>query len=143
MSAYERLSWGGAVKEVEDSQRRELGLPEATCPWPQRIAERGSLEIQAYDKLFIPSLAAEWAKWDGHPPFVGTLTLGLPTDADEEVASWVTVATLLICFGFGSIPVGSAYDTFAMIAGACARLGERARGLEAGESSAPSPSSST
>jgi UDP:flavonoid glycosyltransferase YjiC (YdhE family) len=126
MTAYERLSWGGPVKEVEDSQRRELGLTEATCPWPQRISERGSLEIQAYDKLFIPGLAAEWAKWDGRRPFVGTLTLGLPTDADEEVASWVAAGTPPICFGFGSIPVGSADDTLAMIAGACAQLGERA-----------------
>jgi UDP:flavonoid glycosyltransferase YjiC (YdhE family) len=126
MAAYERLSWSGAVKEVEDAQRRELGLPEATYPWPQRIAERGSLEIQAYDKEFIPGLAAEWAKWNGHRPFVGTLTLGLPTDADDEVASWIAAGTPPICFGFGSIPVGSAADTLAMIAAACARLGERA-----------------
>jgi UDP:flavonoid glycosyltransferase YjiC (YdhE family) len=126
MTAYERVSWGGPVKEVEDAQRRELGLPEATCPWPQRIAERGSLEIQAYDKLFIPGLAAEWAKWNGQRPFVGTLTLGLSTDADEEVASWIAGGTPPICFGFGSIPVGSGADTLAMIAGACARLGERA-----------------
>jgi UDP:flavonoid glycosyltransferase YjiC (YdhE family) len=126
MTAYERLSWGGAVKEVEDAQRRELGLPQATCPWPQRIAERGTLEIQAYDKLFIPGLAAEWAKWDGQRPFVGTLTLGLPTDADEEVASWIAAGTPPICFGFGSIPVGSAADTLAMIGAVSARLGERA-----------------
>ena len=130
MTAYERLSWGGAMKEVEDAQRRELGLPVATCPWPQRIAERGSLEIQAYDKMFIPGLAAEWASWNGQRPpkrpFVGTLTLGLPTDADAEVASWIAAGTPPICFGFGSIPVGSAVDTLAMIAAACARLGERA-----------------
>ena len=126
MTAYERMSWGGPVKEIEDSQRRDLGLPEATCPWPQRIAERGSLEIQAYDKLFIPGLAAEWAKWDGQRPFVGTLTLGLPTDADEEVASWIAAGTPPIFFGFGSIQVGSAADTLAMIGAACERLGERA-----------------
>jgi len=126
MTAYERLSWAGAVKEVEEAQRRELGLPKATCPWPRRIAERGALEIQAYDQLFIPGLAAEWAKWDGQRPFVGTLTLGLPTDADEEVVSWIAAGTPPIVFGFGSIPVGSGADTLAMIAAACARLGERA-----------------
>ncbi len=126
MTAYERLSWGGRVKEVEDSQRRELGLPEATCPWPQRIAERGSLEIQAYDKLFIPGLSAEWAKWNGRRPIVGALTMESPTDADEEAASWIAAGTPPICFGFGSIPVGSAADTLAMIGAACAQLGERA-----------------
>jgi UDP:flavonoid glycosyltransferase YjiC (YdhE family) len=126
MTAYERLSWSGAVKEAEEAQRRELGLPTATCPWPRRIAERGSLEIQAYDKLFVPGLATEWAKWDGQRPFVGTLTLGLATDADEEAASWIAAGTPPICFGFGSIPVGSAADTLAMIGAACTQLGERA-----------------
>ena len=32
MTVWERLTWSGAVKEVEDAQRRELGLPKATCP---------------------------------------------------------------------------------------------------------------
>ena len=49
-----------------------------------------------------------------------------PTDADEEVASWIAAGTPPICFGFGSIPVESPADTIAMIAAACARLGERA-----------------
>ena len=70
----------------QTSQRRELGLPKATGPAPQRIAERGSLEIQAYDDVCFPGLTDEWAKWDGQRPFVGTLTMELATDADEEVA---------------------------------------------------------
>jgi UDP:flavonoid glycosyltransferase YjiC (YdhE family) len=126
MTVYERLSWSGAVKEVEDAQRRELGLPTATSPWPRRIAERGSLEIQAYDEVCFPGLADEWAKWDGQRPFVGALTMELPTDADEEVASWIAAGTPPICFGFGSIPVGSTADTLAMIGAACEQLGERA-----------------
>ncbi len=125
MTAYEWLVWRG-VKKVEDAQRRELGLPKATGPAPQRIAERGSLEIQAYDQVCFPGLAAEWAKWDGQRPFVGTLTMESPTDADEEVASWIAAGTPPICFGFGSIPVESPADTIAMISAACARLGERA-----------------
>lgn len=123
---YERISWSGAIKEVEDSQRRRLGLPEATCPWPQRISDRGSLEIQAYDQFVFPGLAAEWAKAGVLRPFVGMLTLELPTDADEEVLSWIAEGTTPIFFGFGSIPVGSATDTLALISGACAQLGERA-----------------
>jgi UDP:flavonoid glycosyltransferase YjiC (YdhE family) len=117
--------WRGP-KKIEDAERRELGLPQATSPWTRRIAERGSLEIQAYDEVCFPGLAAEWTEWDGHRPFVGTLTLGLPTDTDDEVLSWIAAGTPPICFGFGSIPVESPADTIAMIGAACAQLGERA-----------------
>ena len=126
MTVFEWLVWR-LMKKVEDAQRRELGLPKATGPSPRRIAERGSLEIQAYDEVCFPGLAAEWAKWDGRRPFVGTLTMELPTDADDEVASWIAAGTPPIYFGFGSIgPVESAADTVAMISAACAQLGERA-----------------
>src|SRR6201999_2390545 len=108
------------------AQRRELGLPKATGPAPRRIAERRSLEVQAYDEVCFPGLAAEWAKWNGQRPFVGTLTMESPTDADDEVASWIAAGTPPICFGFGSIPVESPAAMIAMIATACARLGERA-----------------
>jgi UDP:flavonoid glycosyltransferase YjiC (YdhE family) len=118
------------MKKVDYAQRRELGLPKATGPSPWRIAERGSLEIQAYDEVCFPGLAAEWAKWDGRRPFVGSLTMELPTDADDEVGSWIAAGTPPIYFGFGSMPacsaVESAADTVAMISAACAQLGERA-----------------
>ncbi len=125
MTAYEWLVWRG-VRKVEGTQRRELGLPKATSPAPRRIAEGGSLEIQAYDEVCFPGLAAEWAKWDGQRPFVGTLTIESPTGADEEVASWIAQGTPPIFFGFGSIPVESPADTIAMIAAACAQVSERA-----------------
>ena len=115
-----------ATKKLDDAQRRELGLPKATGPASRRIPERGSLEIQAYDEVCFPGLAAEWAKWDGRRPFVGTLTMELPTDADEEVASWIAAGTPPIYFGFGSFPVESAADTLAMISAVCEQLGERA-----------------
>jgi UDP:flavonoid glycosyltransferase YjiC (YdhE family) len=57
---------------------------------------------------------------------VGALTLDLPADADAEVASWIAAGTPPIFFGFGSLPVGAAADTLAMISAACAQLGERA-----------------
>ncbi len=125
MTAYD---WLGrpVTKRLEDAQRRELGLPKARGLWSRRIAERGSLEIQAYDEVCFPGLAAEWAKWDGQRPFVGTLNMELPTDADEEVAAWITAGTPPIYFGFGSMPVEFAADTLAMIGAACAELGERA-----------------
>ncbi|MBB3606931.1 UDP:flavonoid glycosyltransferase YjiC (YdhE family) [Mycolicibacterium sp. BK556] len=126
MKAYERMAWSGVVKEVEDIQRRELGLPEATSAWPERIAERGSLEIQGYDDVWIPGLAAEWAHWGSQRPFVGTLTLESATASDEEVAAWIAGGIPPIFFGFGSVPVGSPADTIAMISAVCERLGERA-----------------
>jgi len=126
MTASEWLHWRGVFRKIEDAQRRELGLPKARGPAPRRITERGSLEIQAYEEFCFPGLAAEWSKLDGQRPFVGPLTMELPTDADDDVASWIAAGTPPIYFGFGSIPVESPADTLAMIAGACAQLGERA-----------------
>ena len=112
------------------AQRRELGLPVAKGSSSRRSAERGSLEIQAYDEACFPGLAAEWAKWEGQRPFVGSLTMALPTDTDDEVASWIAAGPPPIYFGFGSMPQCSAVDsvteTVAMIAAACGQLGERA-----------------
>jgi len=125
MTMFEWMSWRGQRK-VEDAQRRELGLPKATSRWPRRIAERGALEIQAYDEVCYPGLAAEWAKWNGQRPFVGALTMELPTAADEEIATWIAAGTPPIYFGFGSMPVESTADWIAMIGAACAQLGERA-----------------
>jgi UDP:flavonoid glycosyltransferase YjiC (YdhE family) len=87
------------------------------------MAARGALEIQAYDELCYPGLAAEW---NGHRPFVGSLTMELPTAADDEVVSWIAAGTPPIYFGFGSMPVESFPDTVRMIATVCAHLGERA-----------------
>ena len=110
------------TKEPEDAQRRALGLPEQTGP-----STRQSLEIQAYDELFFPGLAAEWAKFDVRRPFVGGLTLELPMDADDEVSSWIAAGTPPIYFGFGSsAKVAFPADAVEMISAACAQLGERA-----------------
>ena len=125
VTAYEWLYWR-LSKKVEDAQRRELGLPKATGPATRRITERGSLELQAYDDVCFPGVAAGWEKWAGQRPNVGNLTMDLPTDADEEVASWIAAGTPPIYFGFGSVPIDSAADMLAMISAACAQLGERA-----------------
>jgi UDP:flavonoid glycosyltransferase YjiC (YdhE family) len=125
MTVNDWLVWRG-TKRGEDAQRRELGLPNAKSPAPRRIAGRDSLEIQAYDEVYFPGLASEWAKWDSRRPFVGALAMQLPTNADDEVMSWIAAGTPPICFGFGSIPVESPADTITMIAAACAQLGERA-----------------
>jgi UDP:flavonoid glycosyltransferase YjiC (YdhE family) len=108
------------TKEAEDAYRRALGLPETPGP-----ATR-SLEIQAYDELCFPGVAANWGEQGGRRPFVGALTLELPTDADDEVLSWIGAGTPPIYFGFGSMRVTSPADTVAMIGAACTQLGERA-----------------
>ncbi|WP_102417682.1 glycosyltransferase [Mycobacterium sp. 4858] len=126
MTLNEWLLYWQVLKRVEDTQRRELRLPKAKVPSPRRIAKRGSLEIQAYDEICFPGLAAEWAKWDGQRPFVGAVALDLTTDADAGVASWIAAGTPPICFSLGSTPVESPADTVEMISAACAQLGERA-----------------
>ena len=114
--------WAGdTMEKAEDAQRRALGLRDATVPSTR------SLEIQAYDALYFPELAAEWAGGDSWRPFVGALTLELPTEADDEVLSWIAEGTPPIYFGFGSgvwLPYPA--QTFGLISVACARLGERA-----------------
>jgi UDP:flavonoid glycosyltransferase YjiC (YdhE family) len=121
--AHSRLSgwFGPATDEAEDAQRRALGLPETTGHSTR------CLEIQAYDALCFPELAAEWANGDSRRPFVGALTLDLPTDADDEVLSWIAAGTPPIYFGFGSgvwLPYPA--QTFGLVSVACARLGARA-----------------
>jgi UDP:flavonoid glycosyltransferase YjiC (YdhE family) len=116
----------GLLGGFERAQRRNLGLPKAFGTATRRVTQRGALEVQAYDVVCFPGLAAEWAKWGTQRPFVGTLTLEMPTQADEEVASWIAAGTPPICFGFGSMPMESPADTIAMIGAACADLGERA-----------------
>lgn len=111
------------VKEAEDAQRHELGLPRATAPSVRRIVESEALEIQAYDELLFPGLTEEWG---GKRPFVGAITMGLATDTDDEVARWIAAGKPPIYFGFGSMPVESPADTIAMISAVCEELGERA-----------------
>jgi UDP:flavonoid glycosyltransferase YjiC (YdhE family) len=131
MTVQHWLVWRG-MRKADNAQRHELGLPQTTVPAAQRIADRGSLEIQAYDEVCFPGLAAEWAKWNGRRPIVGALTMDMPTAADEEVASWIAAGTPPVFFSFGSMSVESATDTLAMISGACAQLGERALVCSAG-----------
>jgi len=107
------------TKDAGNAQRRALGLPEAASSTGE-----ASLEIQAYEEFIFQALAAEWAEQGGRRPFVGALTLELPTDADDEVLSWIAGGSPPICFGFGSTRFPA--ETVAIIGAACAQLGERA-----------------
>jgi vancomycin aglycone glucosyltransferase len=101
-------------------QRRALGLPDEP-PHSSR-----ALEIQAYDEICIPGLADEWADSADRRPFVGALTLQLPTDADEDAQSWISGGSPPVYFGFGSMPMAAPNDTVAVISAACARVDVRA-----------------
>ena len=127
-SVLTALEWSARVVfgKFENEQRRELGLPKASGPATRRITDRGALEIQAYEEVCFPGLAAEWAKRSRQRPFVGTITLELATDADDDVESWIAAGPKPICFAFGSMSVESATTMIAMISSSCAQLGERA-----------------
>jgi UDP:flavonoid glycosyltransferase YjiC (YdhE family) len=109
------------TKETDDAQRRSLGLPERAAD-----SARPALEIQAYDEICLPGPPTEWLESDVPPRFVGALTLGLPSEADDEVLAWIAAGSPPIYFGFGSTPLASPVETIAVIAEACARVGERA-----------------
>jgi vancomycin aglycone glucosyltransferase len=113
--------YASVAKDTDDAQRLALGLSEP--PGPSALPV---LEIQAYDELCLPGPVAEWVKPDGRQPFVGALTLELPTDVDDEVLSWIAAGTPPIYFGFGSTPVEPFADTVAMVSAVCTQLGERA-----------------
>ncbi|KUH95309.1 glycosyl transferase family 1 [Mycolicibacterium acapulense] len=125
LTASEWIGWRIA-KKADDIQRSELGLPESTGPLSQWISEHRCLEIQAYDDIFFPGLAAEWSQQSDQRPFIGTPTIELSTDVDDEVLSWISAGPPPIFFGFGSISVKSPSNTLAMISAACEHVGERA-----------------
>ncbi|OJZ74051.1 glycosyltransferase [Mycobacterium paraffinicum] len=106
---------------AERAQRLALGLPEGG-----RSSKSPTLEIQAYEEFCMPELAAEWARPGYRRPFIGSLTLEMPTDVDDEVLSWIADGPPPIYFGFGSTPITSPAETVAVISGACEQLGERA-----------------
>ena len=141
MTVTEWLVWR-VWKKAEDANAVNWA-----CRRPQAPRQDGSPNADHWKSrptTSSPSRAgAEWAKWNGQRPFVGALTMELPTDADEDIASWIAAGTPPIYFGFGSIPVESPADTVAMIGAGCAELGERASVCSGWSVSATSPISST
>ena len=111
------------LKPAYDAQRRSLGLPESKIRAARKIVEQGTLEIQAYDKLFFPGLEKDWGS---KRPLVGAMTLELPTTSDESVMSWIAAGRAPIYFGFGSMPLDNPDKTVEMIVKVCRELGERA-----------------
>jgi len=109
---------GSLAKQAEAAQRRILGLPDIVA------APTLPLEIQAYDVVCAPDLAAAWAAEGKRRPFVGPMTLELPTNADDEALSWIATGQPPVYFGFGSMPVASSAEMVAVIGAACEQLGQ-------------------
>lgn len=123
--AFAVAEWGHwrLLKPADDEQRRRLALPDSHVRATRRIIDNGTLEIQAYDKVFFPGLEEQWG---GRRPLVGSITLQMPTDDDESVSQWMAAGTPPIYFGFGSMPVEDPAEAIRMITEVCAELGERA-----------------
>ncbi|WP_141015376.1 glycosyltransferase [Nocardioides sambongensis] len=103
----ERVRWG-LTRAGENEQRAALGLPPAVVDLPQRMRERGALEIQAYDPLLVDPLPE---RWGARRPFVGYLrpagasgTEGTDLgDPDPELDAALERGAVHV--GFGSMPV--------------------------------------
>jgi len=122
-AAGEWMHWQ-LLRPAESRQRHLLGLPPATSRPVARIVGRGSVELQAYDPVFFPTLAQEWSP--RRRPVIGSMTLQLPTAVDGDVESWIASGAPPVYFGFGSMPVDDFTATVSLIGEACATLGVRA-----------------
>ena len=98
--------WHGADQEARGRSAPGTGLAEGHQPWTQRIAERGSLEIQAYDEAVLSRAGSRMGG-------VGrAAALRRRADAwscrrmpTRRSLSWIAAGTPPICFGFGSMRV--------------------------------------
>lgn len=125
----ETVRWR-SMKERENRQRRELGLPGTVLPLPERIARYGGTEIQAYESALFPGLEDEWA---GRRPFVGFLEsrpASASSSTDAEVGTplreWIDEGAAPVYFGFGSMPVRDPHALLDAIEQACDNGGHRA-----------------
>lgn len=110
-----------ALKPAEEEQRVSLGLAKPTTRSARRIVERGTVEIQAYDRALFPGLDGEWPE----RPFVGFLGLSAGTPNDADVAAWIDAGAPPVYFGFGSTPIDDPVQVLDMIRSVCMDLGIR------------------
>lgn len=118
------------TKGRENRLRERLGIDPATKSLPERMADYGAIEIQAYDPIFCPDLPTVWGE---RRPLVGFL--GLPDELRRRIGAdavdvgtdnWIGSGTPPIYFGFGSMPVRDFAALLRAIEKACEELGERA-----------------
>lgn len=112
------------TRREEDRQRTLLGLAPTRVQLPDRLRERGVLEIQAYDGALVPGLAEEWGARRPLVGFPGVAT-GVAEPADDEVLAWCAAGPSPVYVGFGSMPVRDPAALLAAVAAAGAALGVR------------------
>ncbi len=125
--AVEKTLWR-ILRSDTNELRAQLGLEPANTPTPERMAQRGTLELQCYSRHLMPTLDL-----GADRPFTGFLT---PDDelrrrwgehgVDPELDRWLDADAPPIYFGFGSMPVLDPQATFSMIERVSERLGQRA-----------------
>lgn len=129
--AGEALRWR-LTKQAENTQRQALGLAPAVVDVPQRLRDRGALEIQAYERILVPGLPESLGT---HRPFTGFLNLGADdrallgeTALDAELAAWLEAGDPPVYVGFGSLasPVDDPAALLDAVTQATAELGLRA-----------------
>ncbi|MER7797197.1 nucleotide disphospho-sugar-binding domain-containing protein [Microbacterium sp. NPDC096154] len=127
--AGERLRWA-LTRRAENAQREALGLTPAVVDLPQRLRDRGALEIQVYDPLLVPGLPAGWG---AHRPFTGFLDFRADDRAllaepgvGDELGRWIDDGEPPVYIGFGSMPVDDPERLLSAIEHATADLGVRA-----------------
>lgn len=127
----EQVRWQ-LTRAAENRLRARLGLRPARVQLPERLRERGALEIQAYDRALVPGLAEEWPR---RRPLVGFLGLdararGLLEDADPStdpaLDEWLDAGEAPVYVGFGSMPVSDPAGLVGAVEEACGDLGLRA-----------------
>ncbi|MBC9731662.1 glycosyltransferase [Nocardioides marmotae] len=134
-SLGERVRWD-LTRAAEREQRAALGLAAPRVHLPDRLRDRGALEVQAYDPLLVPGVAEEWG---ARRPLVGFLDLapadrvGLgpgvgdgPDDGSEGgLEGWLAAGPAPVYVGLGSMPVPDPAALVATLTRAAADLGVR------------------
>jgi sterol 3beta-glucosyltransferase len=127
-SVFQRMYWRSMAQDINHF-RGHLGLPPATAPTAIRLADAGTLELQAYHRALVPELD----DYQANRPIIGFLTpdrelrerLG-EQDVDPGLDTWLTNGEPPVYVGFGSMPVIDPVVMMSMITTAAGRLGSRA-----------------
>ncbi|MCL2542955.1 MAG: glycosyltransferase [Nocardioidaceae bacterium] len=132
------LAWRAAeharwmlTRAEENRQRAAIGVTPAVVDLQRRLDASGVVEIQAYDPLLVPDLAAEWG--GPHRPFTGYLALSRgdaamlgETELEPDLEAWLQAGDPPVYVGFGSMPVRDPDALLDDVERACSALGLRA-----------------
>jgi UDP:flavonoid glycosyltransferase YjiC (YdhE family) len=92
------------------------------------MSRYGVREIQVYDPVFCPELAAQWGDRRPMVGFLGGAPVAGTADGNTDAAlqAWISAGPPPIYVGFGSMPVPDPDALVSTIGQVCGGLGERA-----------------